>query len=73
MNDDMITLRELRKAHGYSLRKVASCAGLSASELSRVEVGERGLSGAARMRRVNLFNLIAIEYRPEWRRSNEGI
>lgn len=42
MNDDMITLRELRKAHGYSLRKVAICAGLSASELSRVEVGERG-------------------------------
>ncbi|HET6712338.1 MAG TPA: helix-turn-helix transcriptional regulator [Actinomycetota bacterium] len=62
-SDNVISVRELREARGWSLRKTALLVGLSPSELSRVEVGERGLSGAARMRMISAFDLKATDVR----------
>ncbi len=57
--DDVTTIKELREAFGYSLRKTSLLVGLSTSELSRVEHGERRLTGAARSRYIDAFDLTA--------------
>ena len=57
--DDVTTIKELREAFGYSLRKTSLLVGLSTSELSRVEHGERRLTGAARARYIDAFDLTA--------------
>lgn len=59
--DDVTTIKELREAFGYSLRKTSLLVGLSTSELSRVEHGERRLTGAARGRFIDAFDLTASD------------
>lgn len=53
----MVHLRDLREAWGRTLRETGTLAGLSWSELARVERGERRLSSEARLRIIRAFDL----------------
>ena len=61
--NDITNVRELREAHGWSRRKTSILVGLSEGELRKVEAGTRGLSGPARMRYINAFDLDAVQIR----------
>ena len=61
--DDITNVRELRESYEWSRRKTAILVGLSEGELRKVEAGTRGLSGAARMRYINAFDLDAVQIR----------
>ncbi len=50
-------LRQFRETHGLSLRDVASVSGLSRAMLSRVERGERQLSG---LKKISLARALGV-------------
>jgi transcriptional regulator with XRE-family HTH domain len=61
--DDVTNVRQLRESYGWSRRKTALLVGLSEGELRKVEAGTRRLSGPARMRYINAFDLDAVQVR----------
>lgn len=52
-------LRDLRRRQGHSLRSAASELGLAASQLSRIERGERGLGDATALRLSDYYSVPA--------------
>ena len=62
-SDDKISVRNFVNPTVLACARPRCWWGLSPSELSRVENGERRLSGAARMRMINAFDLKAADVR----------
>jgi transcriptional regulator with XRE-family HTH domain len=56
---DALTLRDCRRAKGYTLDELALLAAISPSVLSRAERGERNLSPHARVRVMRALELDA--------------
>ena len=62
-------LRRFRETHGLSLRDVAAVSGLSRAMLSRVERGERRLSG---LKKISLAQSLGVAVEDLFPRTEEA-